>query len=148
MIKFTRVLMYWIYKMAKLKEVTVEDIEQKYVKEVFEKILIDAINIINDRLVKNFKDVVETQILKLPINVLNLGSLNNELKEELVDHLDKFYTTWSIYLQGVGGHLYVYIEPDTDFDITTDVKLLKVERQELQENNDESVDNRADILDL
>lgn len=134
--------------MANLKEVTVEDLEQKYIKKVFEKLLIDAINIINDRLVKDFKSVVEAQILKLPVNVLNLGSLNTDLREDLVEHLDNFYTTWSIYLQGVSGYLYVYIEPDAGFDIKTNVTLLKVDRQELQEGNDESVDNRADILDL
>ena len=134
--------------MAKLKEVTVEDIEQKYIREVFEKTLINAINMINARLIKEFKYVVESQILKIAVNELNLNSLNTDLREVLVEHLDEFYTTWSFSLQGVGGHFYLYIEPDTDFDITTDVKLLKVERQELQENKDEEVNNRADILDL
>ncbi len=134
--------------MANLKEITVKDIEQKYVKEVFEQALINAINIINARLVKEFKRVVESQILRIGTNELNLGSLNNELREDLVDHLDQFYTTWSIYLRGVGGHFYVHIEPDADFEINTNVTLLRVEKQELQEVADESVDNRADILDL
>jgi hypothetical protein len=135
--------------MAKLKEVTVEDIEQKYVKEVFEDKLITAINSINTNLVERFESVVERELLRIKVADLGIGSLNSNLRDNLVEHLDNFYSTWSIFLQGVGGVMYLQIEPDTDFDITTDVKLLKVERQELQKSNDdESVDNRADILDL
>jgi hypothetical protein len=135
--------------MAKLKEVTVEDIEQKYIKEIFEDKLITAINIINTNLEERFVSIVERELLRIKIADLNIGSINSNLRDNLVEHLDNFYSTWSLFLQGVGGVMYLQIEPDTDFDITTDVKLLKVERQELQENdNDESVDNRADILDL
>jgi len=148
MIKFTRVLMSWIYKMAKLKEVTVEDIEQKYVKEVFEKKLVTAINVINTNLEERFESVVERELLRIKVVDLGVGTLNSNLRDNIVEHLDNFYTTWSVFLQGVGGIMYVQIEPDADFDISTDVTLLKVERQELQENNDESVNNRAEILDL
>jgi hypothetical protein len=135
--------------MAKLKEITVEDIKQKYIKEVFEDKLITAINVINTNLVERFESVVERELLRIKIADLNVGTLNSNLRDNLVEHLDNFYSTWSVFLQGVGGVMYLQIEPDTDFDITTNVALLKVERQELQEGNDEeSVDNRADILDL
>jgi hypothetical protein len=138
-------------KLAKLKEVTVEDIEQKYVQEVFEKKLVDAINMINGLLESEFESVVERERLRIQFSNLNIGSFTADQRENLVDHINDFYTTWSVFLQGIGGVMYVQIEPDADFDITTDVTLLKVARQELQEssdNNDESVDNRADILDL
>jgi len=141
--------MSWIYKMAKLKEVTVEDIEQKYVKEVFEKKLVDAINIINGLLEGEFESVIERERLRIQFSNLGVGSFTNDQRENFVEHLNDFYTTWSVFLQGIGGIMYLQIEPDTDFDITTDVALLKVERQELQKkNNDEEVNNRADILDL
>ena len=141
-------MIYWTYKMAKLKEVTVEDIGEKYIREVFEKTLINAINIINARLIKNFRYMVEQRALKILITELNLGSLSLDVRKDLVDQLDEFYTTWSIYLQGIGGHFYVVVEPDVDFNITTNVALLKVERQELQKDSNEEINNRADILDL
>jgi len=131
-----------------MKEITPEDIRQKYTEDLIERLLIPSIKTINERLQERGKAIVEQGYIR--IGIKGLGWEESVEKDILYKLIKQFFTSWSVILDsGLGENYYLRIcppEPLCD-KITVDIDSIK-DNDNTEANPDDVVENRTDILDI
>lgn len=132
------------------KEITSQDIRQKYVEEetkIIKNMLLFAIDIINDLLQKKYKEIVRDGSLSISSRELNWSAPS--LRWDIaVNHLQEFFTSWNVQGEWVNNTYYINITPKQPIDKNIKIDLSEIKEKKKEITSNDIIENRAEILDL
>ena len=133
------------------KEITPEDIRKKYMEEKVGELkenLLYCIDTMNNLLQKRYERIIENGKINIPFNeTFEIGKTGKE-RENIVNHLRDFFTSWNIEEKIICGVYYIEFSPKELIDSTIKLDLSTIKEQKEEVSPDDMVKDRSEILDL